>query len=134
MATATHVADNFSTNESSVTAAAAAQFVATKWDPVAAAAACKAACKEAVGCRAWSAGASALALELGQRVGTQAHGVNNSTDSLKVYTPTVNRVLYDNSNFSTRRTEHIPHPSRTNFGLRLVYRAGLGLGLVFIFV
>jgi len=26
----------------------------------------------------------------------------------------------------------IPHPSRTNFGLRLVYRVGLGLGLVFI--
>ena len=30
--------------------------------------------------------------------------------------------------------ETIPHPSRTNFGLRLVYRVGLGLGLVFIFV
>ena len=28
----------------------------------------------------------------------------------------------------------IPHPSRTNFGLRLVYRVGLGLGLEFIFV
>jgi len=27
---------------------------------------------------------------------------------------------------------HIPHPSRTNFGLRLVYR--VGLGLVFISV
>jgi len=30
--------------------------------------------------------------------------------------------------------DSIPHPSRTNFGLRLVYRVGLGLGLVFIFV
>jgi len=30
--------------------------------------------------------------------------------------------------------EVIQHPSRTNFGLRLVYRVGLGLGLVFIFV
>jgi len=29
---------------------------------------------------------------------------------------------------------NIPHPSRTNFGLRLVYRVGLGLGLVFVFV
>jgi len=28
----------------------------------------------------------------------------------------------------------IRHPSRTNFGLRLVYRVGLGLGLVLIFV
>ena len=29
---------------------------------------------------------------------------------------------------------NIPHPSRTNFGLRLVYSVELGLGLVFIFV
>ena len=28
----------------------------------------------------------------------------------------------------------IPHPSRTRFGLRLFYREGPGLGLVFIFV
>jgi len=30
--------------------------------------------------------------------------------------------------------QSIPHPSRTNFDLRLAYRVGLGLGLVFIFV
>ena len=37
-------------------------------------------------------------------------------------------------NFRPSGLSAIPHPSRTNFGLRFVYRVGLGLGLVFIFV
>ena len=60
---ATHVADNSSAEVPLENDGAVTQDVAIQWEPGAAVVACKASCKEAIGCRAWSAGENALALE-----------------------------------------------------------------------
>jgi len=110
LAAATQSADDSSLNVTSETSKAAADVFAIKWEPIVAATACKAACKEAVGCRAWSAGASADALELGQRARIQANGSNKSFHGQVNSSESTDR-FNKGSSFGINRTEqpHIEH-------------------------
>ena len=73
-----------------VIASGASRIAAAHWQPAAAAAVCETACKEAVSCRAWSAGAGvrALALEQGDTVldggedeDESGHGLDSSDNA-----------------------------------------------------